>query len=195
MASQKDTSSLAKGWGKGTPLPLPIFIVHRRIDLFIKVNKQVKVLSICRGAPIINHLFFVDDSMLFCKMNFETNLEVQKLLLWTWTWKRQPWFLVTIPLLDAKKPLEPFGQMVPYISLKDILIFLAWLANWRESLFLKLNKNCGKLLVWKETLLSHGSMEVLLKVVALAIPTYARSCVELLDNLCKELKNMMAPFW
>lgn len=49
--------------------------------------------------------------------------------------------------------------------------------------------------VWKEKLLSQQGKEVLLKAVALAIPTYAMSCFKFPNNLCSELKSLMASFW
>lgn len=35
----------------------------------------------CRGAPSINHLLFVDDSVIFCKTNVDTTKKVQSLLI------------------------------------------------------------------------------------------------------------------
>ena len=38
-------------------------------------------------------------------------------------------------------------------------------------------------------------MEILIKVVAQAIPTYFMSCFRLLDSLCDELTSMIRNFW
>lgn len=51
-----------------------------------------------------------------------------------------------------------------------------------------------KLQVWKENLLSQGGKEVLLKAVALAIPTYAMSFFKLPNTLCANLDKPMAQF-
>ena len=40
-------------------------------------NKKISGISICRGCPRVTHLFFADDSLLFCKAN---NQECQKLI-------------------------------------------------------------------------------------------------------------------
>lgn len=37
---------------------------------------------------------------------------------------------------------------------------------------------------WKETMLSIGGKEILIKVVALSIPTYSMSCFKLPSTLC-----------
>ena len=52
-----------------------------------------------------------------------------------------------------------------------------------------------KLQGWKEKLLSQAGREILVKVVARAIPTYTMSCFKLPQGLCKELEGMMARFW
>ena len=53
----------------------------------------------------------------------------------------------------------------------------------------------NKLAGWKEKLLSKAGKEVLIKVVAQAIPTYTMSVFKLPDSLCEDLTNMIRNFW
>ena len=46
----------------------------------------------------------------------------------------------------------------------------------------------------KEKLLSKARKEILIKVVAQAIPTYSLSCFKIPDTLCDELTNMIRNF-
>ena len=52
-----------------------------------------------------------------------------------------------------------------------------------------------KLAGWKEKLLSKAGKEVLIKVVAEAIPTYTMSCFKIPDSLCFEMTNLIRNFW
>ena len=52
-----------------------------------------------------------------------------------------------------------------------------------------------KLAGWKEKLLSKVGKEVLIKVVAQVIPTYAMSCFKIPDSLCDELTSLIHNFW
>ena len=44
-------------------------------------------------------------------------------------------------------------------------------------------------------MLSKVGKEVLIKAVALVMPTYTMSCFKILDSLCEELKTMIRKFW
>ncbi|XP_042944574.1 uncharacterized mitochondrial protein AtMg00310-like [Carya illinoinensis] len=52
-----------------------------------------------------------------------------------------------------------------------------------------------KIQMWKGNLLSQGGKEILLKAVAMSIPTYAMSYFLLPKTLCHEMEMMMARFW
>ena len=52
-----------------------------------------------------------------------------------------------------------------------------------------------KLAGWKGKLLSKVGKEVLIKVVAQAIPTYTMSVFKLPKSLCEDLTSMICNFW
>lgn len=52
-----------------------------------------------------------------------------------------------------------------------------------------------KLKGWKENCLSRAGKEVLIKVVAQAIPNYIMSCYKLPGGCCKEIETLLARFW
>ncbi|XP_035542108.1 uncharacterized mitochondrial protein AtMg00310-like [Juglans regia] len=52
-----------------------------------------------------------------------------------------------------------------------------------------------KLQGWKGNMFSQGGKEILLKAVAMAIPSYAMSCFKLPPRLCSNIESMMARYW
>ena len=48
---------------------------------------------------------------------------------------------------------------------------------------------------WKEKLLSKTGKEILIKVMAQAIPSYAMSCFDLTKTPCDDIMKMICHFW
>ena len=67
-------------------------------------------------------------------------------------------------------------------------------AKKRSFIYLK-ERLWEKLQGWKEKLLPVAGMEVLIKAVNQAIPTYTMSCFKLPKGLIKELKVLIRKFW
>ena len=56
-------------------------------------------------------------------------------------------------------------------------------------------KDGSKLAGWKGKLLSIRGKEILIKVVAQAVPSYTMSCFLIPKGLCKEIEGMIRKFW
>lgn len=63
--------------------PLSLFVVFGRVDRFIKqaVNEdKIRGFSLCERGPKISHLFFTDDSLLFCGAPIGDSQSIQSIL-------------------------------------------------------------------------------------------------------------------
>ena len=159
--------------------------------------------SICRGSPMVTHLFFADDSLLFCKASIQ---ECQKLMaildLYEATSgqkinedKSSISFSQNTPSDLKAEVLEVMGPMkdskhYKYLGLPSII------CRSKTNVFAEVKERVArKLSGWKEKLLSMGGREILIKAVAQAIPTYTMSCFLLPKSLCDEIEGMMRKFW
>ena len=65
----------------------------------------------------------------------------------------------------------------------------------KRNTFNDIKEKLGKKLAgWKEKLLSKAGKEILIKAVALAIPTYTMSCFKIPDSLYDDLTSMIRNF-
>nr|XP_023894814.1 uncharacterized protein LOC112006735 [Quercus suber] len=131
-----------------------------------ELEGRIHGVAICRKAPMISHLLFADDSLLFYKAS-QKEVQVINELLQTYA--------------DAS------GQI---INMKKSLVFfsnntLVGMRDWIKA----------KLAGWKEKLLSKARKEVLIKAVAQSIPTYTMGVFQLPKKLCDDLNTMCANFW
>ena len=151
---------------------------------------------------MISHLFFMDDSLLFCKVSSQ---ECQHLIdiLHLYeaalgqkinTDKSSVFFSANTPEEKKIDTLDILGPMQDsrhskYLGLPSII------GKSKIEVFVEIKERLGrKLFGWKEKILSIGGREVLIKVVAQAIPTYTISCFQLPKGLCDEIESMMKRF-
>nr|XP_023924674.1 uncharacterized protein LOC112036081 [Quercus suber] len=159
----------SRGLRQGDPLSPYLFLLCAEVftSLLAKAELEGMIhgVAICRGAPMISHLLFADDSWLFCKAS-QKEVQVINELLQTYA--------------DAS------GQM---INMEKSLVFfsnntLVGMRDWIKA----------KLAGWKGKLLSKARKEVLIKVVAQSIPTYTMGVFQLPKKLCDDLNTMCANF-
>ncbi|KAL2895927.1 hypothetical protein RDABS01_000461 [Bienertia sinuspersici] len=158
---------------------------------------------ICRGAPRISHLFFVDDSLLFARATMQECFVItdiislyerasgQKVNLD----KTEVAFSKYVTIERRKEIVEKLGvnevdKHEKYLGLPTII------GKSKKAIFASLKERIWKKLQgWKEKLLSNPGKETLIKAVAQAIPTYMMSIFKIPDGLIEEIHALMGRFW
>ena len=166
-------------------------------------NHKISGVSICKGCPKITHLFFSDDSLLFCK---ENNQECQNLINIL-----QLYEAASVQKINTDKSSVFFSSNTLDERRSEVMNLLGPMQDTCHKKYLGLPSIIGKSKVeifaeikerverklsgWKEKMLSMGGREILIKVVAKAIPTYTMSYFQILKSLCDEMEAMMRKFW
>ena len=196
-----------RGIRQGDPLSSNIFLLYAEgLSALIHEaarNQNLTGISIARGCPRVTHLFFADDSIIFCKANPEEYQEL-KLILRRYEeassqkikTDKSSMFFNPNTSQDIKD--EMFNILGPMQNSKHTkyLGLPSFIGRSKTQVFSILKERIGQKLVgWKGKLLLMGGKEILIKAMAQAIPMYTMSCFELPQNLCDDLESMMRNFW
>jgi ribonuclease HI len=156
-----------------------------------------------RRGPRINHIFFADDSLLFCKASQEQWQRLSMLL--------NAYEKASGQQLNKDKTGVFFSRNTDSKTRQKIMRMAGIPSSQRYDTYLGLPALVGKSRIaafqgikervwkrlqdWKLNFLSQARKEVLLKAVIQAIPTYSM-CVFLLPKaLCDKINSLMHKFW
>ena len=168
----------SRGLHQGDPLSSYLFLLCA--DGFSSlINKPIRRqatsgLSICRGCPMISHLFFANDSLLFYKVSSqECQHLIDILRLYEAasgqkinTDKSSVFFSANTPEEMKVETLDILGPMQDsrhskYLGLPSII------GKSKMDVFAEIKERVArKLFGWKEKILSIGGREILIKAVA-----------------------------
>ena len=163
----------------------------------------MKGVSICRGAPIISHLLFADDTMLFFEASGDQANVVKGLLN---TYSSATGQLINpekCSILFSDNCNEPVAEEVKSIlEITQHVFEPKYLGlpvpegRVHKGQFKTLQERLRKRLVdWSEQYMSVGNKEILIKAMAQAIPTYVMSVFRLPASVCDDLTKMMRQYW
>ena len=164
---------------------------------------DIRGVSICRNGPKLIHLFFADDSLLFCRSTIHDCQKVMDIL--------SSYEAVSGQKLNRDKTTLFFSKSTPSDMQRQIMEILgvtelkqyeeylglpAMVGRNKRASFDHLKQKIWKRLQgWEGKLLSQAGREVLIKSVIEAIPTYTMSCFKLPITLCHEIESLVRKFW
>ena len=159
--------------------------------------------SMCKWGPKLTHLFFADDSLLFCRSIFEDCNNVLKLLadyeslLGQKINKDKTAIYFSKSTTDeAKTSIKNLFQIQEVKSYEKYLGLPSFVCRGKNASFNYIKgRVCRKLQGWEGKLLSQAGREVLIKSMIQVIPTYAMGCFKLPLGLCDYIEAMIKKFW
>ncbi|XP_024172251.1 uncharacterized protein LOC112178325 [Rosa chinensis] len=196
-----------RGLRQGDPLSPYLFLLCAEVFSALLARKvthgELQGIKICEGAPIIHHLLFADDSLLFGKATLSEYQHIQSVL--------NAYELASGQQINFAKSSIVFSKRVPEADKLSLASFLGvaievkhekylglptYLGrNWTETFAYIKERLSKKLAGWQGKLLSGAGKDLLVRVVAQALPSYAMSCFLLPNNFCDDLHQMCAKFW
>uniref|UniRef100_A0A2N9EX83 Reverse transcriptase domain-containing protein n=1 Tax=Fagus sylvatica TaxID=28930 RepID=A0A2N9EX83_FAGSY len=167
------------------------------------LSKKIQGISISRGGPKLSHLFFADDSVLFCRASLQECHAIQDILR---TYERASGQQInqdkTTLFFSSSTREETQNEIKDALRLPVIRQYENYLglpsmvgrAKYKSFTQLK-DRVWNKIQGWKGKLLSQAGREVLIKAVVQAIPAYTMNVFKLPKKLCADLERMVRDFW
>ena len=197
----------SRGLHQGDPISPYLFVLCTKGLLAIIRQKEVvgliKGVVVSKQAPLISHLFFADDSIIFCRATME---ECKQVALVLDTYEKESGQKLSrdkTSLFFNKNTSgeiqsfvkEMFGAQIVqqherYMGLQPMV------GKGKKKAFNRIKDQVGrKITGWKGKLLSNAGREIFIKAIAQATPTYIMNCFKLPDSLCSEINSMVGGFW
>ncbi|XP_042954744.1 uncharacterized protein LOC122291171 [Carya illinoinensis] len=196
-----------RGRREGDPLSPYLFILCSEVLGKLLDQAEMKGFitgfPFARGSLLVNHLFFADDSLLFCKANA---LEWSRLygILKAYedasgqrlNMDKTTIFFSCNTRSEAKKAILAATGLVEAKSFEKYLGLPAYVGKQKMNAFKPiLDSIRAKMQGWTVRFLSQAGKEVLLKSIVQAIPTYCMSIFKLPKTILTAINSLMQKFW
>jgi hypothetical protein len=197
----------SRGLRQGDPISPYLFLLCAEVlsSMLSKAESAGVITGVptSKRGPKLTHLFFADDSLLFCKANSVEWRRLTKIL--------ERYEDASGQKLNKDKTSIFFSRNTSQEKREEIARLSGLSATQSYEKYLGLPTMVGRsrynsfksikdrvwnrLNDWKAKFLSQAGKEILIKAVVQAIPTYCMSVFLLPKTLCKELNGLMQRFW
>ena len=196
-----------RGIRQGDPLsPFLFLLCTEGLHALIKHstrNGDIKGFSLCKRGPKLTHLFFANDSLLFCRSISKDCNNVLNLLgeYEFWLGKKinkdkTAIFFSKSTMDEAKSSIKNLFQVQEVKSYEKYLGLPSLVGRGKKASFNYIKERVWrKLQEWEGKLLSQAGREVLIKSMIRVIPTYSMGCFKLPLGLCDDIEVMIKKFW
>ncbi|GLT85578.1 hypothetical protein SLE2022_037650 [Rubroshorea leprosula] len=196
-----------RGLRQGDPLSpyLYLFIadILSRLLMTATAEKKISGYKIRKRSPTISHLLFADDSLVFCRATLEEVSHLQAILrLYGEVSGQKVNFTKSTVIFSPNTPKEVkesicacLGIQIESAVSKYLGLPTSWGRSKKESLKFIVNKIQTKLAHWKKNMLSQAGREILIKAVAMAIPSFMMSCFLFPTSVCRDINQIVRDFW
>ncbi|XP_062086997.1 uncharacterized protein LOC133793717 [Humulus lupulus] len=198
---------LSRGLRQGDPLSPYLFIIcaegFSALISDYERRGKLQACKVARGAPTVSHMFFADDSYLYCKATESATNSVMELLGYFQlasgqqvNLSKSSVFFSTNTRADARVKIcdmlkvSEAGESCTYLGLPNILG-----RNKNTILGFLKDKMRKKIQSWEGKFLSKAGKELLIKTVAQSLPSYAMNVFLLPLGLCQEMEQLMCSYW
>lgn len=196
-----------RGLRQGDPLSPYLFLLCAEGFSALLEHKVVHGflhgIRVCPEAPRIHHLLFADDSLLFGSATTEECIHLQSVL--------RDYELASGQKINLSKSEMVFSKNVPPALCDSLAHSLGVVIVAKHEKYLGLPTFVGrkkietfgyikerlskKLEGWQGKILSGAGKDLLIRVVAQSLPSYAMSCFLLTKMFCDSLHQLCAKFW
>jgi hypothetical protein len=177
--------------------------VLSNLILHAQQEKLINGIKIAHGAPEITHLFFADDSLMFCRATKEEITHLNKIIT---TYQEASGQLVNMNKSEMmfsrhvrKEARDTIHHILPMQRVDHFSKYLGMpthIGRSKNQVFQFIqDKVWKKLKGWKEKNLSFAGRATLIKAVAQAIPTYIMSSFLIPKGLCDHMESQISNFW
>ncbi|XP_030941689.1 uncharacterized protein LOC115966629 [Quercus lobata] len=166
-------------------------------------NGELRGVSLCKEGPKITHLFFVDDSLLFCRAN-DTDCQTVMNILTMYeeasglkiNREKTQLFFSTNTQENIKNRVKDLVGVEVVTQYEKYLGMPSFVGRAKKETFKYIRESVWhKIQGWKEKLLSQAGWEILIKAIIQAMPTFTMGCFKLPKNLCKDIEALTRKFW